>query len=374
MHALLQKGNFGFDSPFCFKGVGFSGVDISLFSGEQELIPVDGPRTVCCDLLCRCPKRCPFDEKWDEALNGDLETVKARFRDDPSRKNSPPPKNDSSSSAKTFSGLKSGFLNKKRQTPAEQKRSTKPHTAPASSEGISRSELSGIRKGFLLRGRSKEPPNADVISLDSTKPSAQPISTTVDVRPNITKSSVSQSEIPEEPRKFRKLRSRVKPPISLVAEPALEVERPPIQLPEPEVIAPIKCSCCQSNIKPKEEVYYEVECVEDCKLFIHKHCLHNGMTSQNIKKKKELKDARCFTDGCSALLHTIHEWNMDNSRELYIKCCDKHQPKGDAVSKKHKHKDKRCKGTEKTREKGDFETLLNSKRGSNMSLNLQVSS
>ncbi|RCN25611.1 hypothetical protein ANCCAN_28675, partial [Ancylostoma caninum] len=70
-------------------------------SGAQELIPIDGPRTVCCGSLCRCPKRCPFDEKWDEALDGDLETVKARFRDDPSRKNSPPPKNDSPSSAKS---------------------------------------------------------------------------------------------------------------------------------------------------------------------------------------------------------------------------------------------------------------------------------
>ncbi|EYC43401.1 hypothetical protein Y032_0495g2475 [Ancylostoma ceylanicum] len=352
MHALLQNENFGLGGSYCFSGVDFNGIDASLFAGEQELIPIDGPRSACSDPLCRCRKCCPFDEKWDEALDGDLETVKTRFREEPSRTNSPSSRSDASPIAKSFFGFKSGFLNKKRQKPAEQRRSTKPPTAPPSSEETSRSELRGIRKGFLLREKGKEPPKEDITSSNLSERNVQPASKDGDIlRSNITKSLVP--DVTEEPRKYTtKVRKHAKLPNSLVAEPALEVERPPVHHPEPEVITPIKCSCCQSNIVPKKEVYYEVECVEDCKLFIHKHCLHSGMSSQNIKKKKELKVARCFTDGCSAVLHTIHEWNMDNSRELYIKCSEKQQSKEAVLSKKHKVKDKTCGTTEKIREKG----------------------
>ncbi|CAD6190002.1 unnamed protein product [Caenorhabditis auriculariae] len=82
-----------------------------------------------------------------------------------------------------------------------------------------------------------------------------------------------------------------------------------------------KCSIC-SVVDKLEAGFTKVLCKgrPPCEMAMHKSCLMKAMAGQNLKSKRDLKEAICPTDGCEAPLDRITDLHADGSEAKPLLC------------------------------------------------------
>ncbi|CAJ0573260.1 unnamed protein product, partial [Mesorhabditis spiculigera] len=140
-------------------------------------------------------------------------------------------------------------------------------------------------------------------------------------------------------------------------EPEL-VDRPaepqkPISLPEP-----IRCHKCQSFIQPTKDLYYRMDCSEDCDLILHKQCFQEGMEKQGFHKKREYKGTKCLTDACLGDVYEIMTFGLDNQETLFVKVNARPEKQPTKEEKKLKKKEAILRARRQSeRQKGEDQDL-----------------